>query len=214
MQWWTAQQLKSKHPDARQEAVTKLAGEGSAQAYRAIITLAGDREAVVRLTVMRALGGWREPTALKVLFKALQDPVDTVREAAVMSLRKIGDITTIQHLLPLLQDSHPGVRWHAVKTLERFGWQPRTDHERMLRDFALGDFVGAAQAGLPALEVLTKSLNENTSFTHRRKVAEALGELGTDKVIGPLLISLKDPEPSVRVNQELPPVEELPNAHP
>src|SRR5688500_4702392 len=48
MQWWTAQQLKSKNPDARQEAVTKLAGEGSAQAYRAIATLAADPEALVR----------------------------------------------------------------------------------------------------------------------------------------------------------------------
>jgi HEAT repeat protein len=200
MQWWTAQQLKSKNPDARQEAVIKLAGEGSAQAYRAIATLAGDPEALVRLAVMRALGNWKEPASLKALFKALQDPVDTVREAAVMSLRKIGDITTIQHLLPLLQDSHTGVRWHAAKTLERFGWQPRSDHERMLRDFALGDYVGAAQAGLPALEVLTKSLNsENTSFTQRRAVAEALGELGSDKVVGPLVIALKDAEPSVRV---------------
>lgn len=200
MQWWTAQQLKSKNPDARQEAVTKLAREGSAQAYRAIITVAADPEAVVRLAVMRALGGWKEPASLKALFKALQDPVDTVREAAVMSLRKIGDITTIQHLLPLLQDSHTGVRWHAAKTLERFGWQPRSDHERMLRDFAVGDYVGAAQAGLPALEVLTKSLNsENTSFTQRRAVAEALGEVGSDKVVGPLVIALKDAEPSVRV---------------
>jgi HEAT repeat protein len=149
---------------------------------------------------MRALGSWKEQASLKALFKALQDPVNTVREAAVMSLRKIGDITTIQHLLPLLQDSHNGVRWHAAKTLERFGWQPRSDHERMLRDFAVGDYVGAAQAGLPALEVLTRSLSsEGTTFTQRRAVAEALGEVGSDKVVGPLVIALKDPEPSVRV---------------
>ncbi len=200
MQWWTAQQLKSRNPDARQDAVVKLAGEGSAQAYRAIVALARDTEPSVRLSVIRALGNWKEPASLKALFKGLTDPDGPVREAAVMSLRKIGDITTIEHLLPLLQDSHTGVRWHAAKTLERFGWQPRSDHERMLRDFALGDYVGAAQAGLPAVEVLTKSLNsDSTTFMQRRAVAEALGEAGTDKVVGPLVFALKDPEPSVRV---------------
>jgi len=200
MQWWTAQALKSRNPEARQDAVIKLAAEGSAQAYRAIAALATDIEPAIRQTVMRALGNWKEPGSLKVLFKALQDPAGPVREAAVMSLRKIGDITTIEHLLPLLQDLHTGVRWHAAKTLERFGWQPRSDLERMLRDFALGDYVGAAQAGLPAVEVLTKSLNsESTTFMQRRAVAQALGEVGTDRVVGPLVIALKDPEPSVRV---------------
>src|SRR5881409_442191 len=115
MQWWTAQQLKSKKPQARQEAVEKLAGEGSPSAFRSIISAASDPEAVVRLAVVRSLGACRQAEALRVLFKTLRDPIDVVREAAVMSLRKIGDITTIEHLLPALQDSHAGVRWHAAK---------------------------------------------------------------------------------------------------
>lgn len=197
MQWWTAQQLKSKNPEARLEAVEKLTAEASPQAFRSIIGVASDPETRIRLSVMRAMGGCRESEAMTVLFNGLHDAVDVVREAAVMSLRKIGDITTIQHLLPLLEDSHAGVRWHAVKTLERFGWQPRTEQERMLRDVAVGDYISAAQAGFPALEMLTKSLTDS-SFTNRRAVAEALGELGGDKVAGPLVAALADREAAVR----------------
>jgi HEAT repeat protein len=197
MQWWTAQQLKSKNPEARLEAVEKLTAEASPQAFRSIIGVASDPETRIRLSVMRAMGGCREPEGMTVLFNGLHDKVDVVREAAVMSLRRIGDITTIEHLLPLLEDSHAGVRWHAVKTLERFGWQPRTDQERMLRDVAVGDYISAAQAGFPALEMLTKSLTDS-SFTNRRAVAEALGELGGDKVAGPLVAALADREAAVR----------------
>src|SRR5215208_6344991 len=110
MQWWTAQQLKSRNPEARLEAVEKLTADASPQAFRSIIGIATDPEARVRLAVMRAMGGWHEPEALKVLFKAIRDPVDVVRQAAIMSLRRIGDITTIEHILPALEDSHAGVR--------------------------------------------------------------------------------------------------------
>ncbi|MCI0745775.1 MAG: HEAT repeat domain-containing protein [Verrucomicrobia subdivision 3 bacterium] len=197
MQWWNSQPIKSKNPQTRQEAVEKLAAQGTPHAFREIMEAAQDPEASVRLAVAKALGGCHDRNALPVLFNALRDPIDVVREAAVMSLRKIGDITTIEHVLPSLQDSHPGVRWHAVKTLERFGWQPRSDRERLLRDVAAGDYVNAAQAGLPALEFLEQSMND-TSFSNRRAVAEALGELGSDKAVGPLMAALKDAEPSVR----------------
>src|SRR5262245_42871124 len=98
MQWWNSQHIRSKNPQARQEAVEKLASQGTPNAFREIMGAARDSEASVRLAVAKALRSCHDRDALPVLFNALRDPVDVVREAAVMSLRKIGDITTIDHV--------------------------------------------------------------------------------------------------------------------
>src|SRR5437868_835280 len=88
------------------------------------------------------------------------DPEPEVRETTVAALREIGDLQAVDAMVAALEDPHAGVRWHAAKTLERFGWQPRNDQQRLLRDVALGHFAAAAQAGLPALDHLMGALND------------------------------------------------------
>jgi HEAT repeat protein len=198
MQWWTSQQLRSKNPATRQQAVHKLAAEGSAQSVAALIMAVEDSYIDVRKGAIRALGRLREPRGLPALVQALRDPEADVREAAVTALREIGDLQAVDAMIAALQDPHGGVRWHAAKTLERFGWQPRTEEERLLRDVALGHFAAAAQAGLPALDHLTKALQDERS-ENRRGAVEALGQIDDPLAVTPLLSALADRDSSVRV---------------
>src|SRR6185503_5290494 len=184
MRWWTAQQLKSNSSDTRRLAVEKLAVDGSAEAASLLVSALDDPEERVRKSAVQALGRMRAGQGMPGLLKALHDPNSGVREAAVLGLRKVGDMQTIEALVPLLEDKTPSVRFQAAKTLERFGWQPQKDRERVLRDVALGDFRSAATVGEAALDILSTFLNDGSS-SHRRNLVEALGQIGGERVLGP-----------------------------
>src|SRR5439155_9895888 len=74
----------------------------------------------------------------------------------------------------------------------------RTGRDRERRDVVLGDFRSAAQAGPAALDVLMQFLNDS-SGTNRRGLIEALGQVGGEQVIKPVLNALADVDSSVRV---------------
>src|SRR4051812_37565965 len=198
MQWWTAQQLKSKSALTRLQAVDKLAAEGSADSVACLIAAMEDPDPEIRKAAVRALGRLRVADALPVLVQALRDSEAAVREAAVASLREIGDLQAVDAMVAALEDPNAGVRWHAAKTLERFGWQPRNDRERMLRDVGLGNFGAAARVGLEALKPLITALND-PAYPNRRAVVEALAQIEDEQVVMPLISVLKDPDSSVRV---------------
>src|SRR5437763_15027659 len=86
MQWWTVQQLRSKNPAARQQAVSKLAAERSAQSVAALIKAVEDAYPDVRKGAIRALGRLREGSALAALVLALRDPDAEVRETTVAEI--------------------------------------------------------------------------------------------------------------------------------
>jgi len=198
MSWWIAQQLKSKNPQTRREAVDKLARESSADAIQLLITGLKDTEAEVREVAAKALGRVRDPKAIAALIDALRDPASAVREATVASLRQIGDLDAVDALVNCLKDPQGGVRWQVAKTLERFGWQPRTDQEKLLRAIALGDYFHAAQLGEMAIDALVKCLNDETC-RNRRGIIEAMGYIGGERVIHVLLRALESDDGAVRV---------------
>ena len=198
MSWWIAQQLKSKNAQTRREAIEKLAKESSSQAIQLLVSALKDPEAEVREVVAKALGRIRDPKAIAALINALHDPAGPVREATVSSLRQIGDMEAVEALVGCLKDPQGGVRWQVAKTLERFGWQPRNDQEKLLRDIALGDYFHAAQLGEMAVDALVKCLNDETC-RNRRGIIEALGYIGGERVIHVLLKALKNTELSVRI---------------
>jgi len=198
MSWWIAQQLKSKNAQTRREAIEKLAKESSSQAIQLLVSSLKDTEDDVREAAAKALGRMRDPKAIAALINALHDPAGAVREATVSSLRQIGDLDAVEALVSCLKDPQGGVRWQVAKTLERFGWQPRTDQEKLLRAIALGDYFHAAQLGEMAIDALVKCLNDETC-RNRRGIIEALGYIGGERVIHTLLKALKNTELSVRI---------------
>jgi HEAT repeat protein len=126
------------------------------------------------------------------------DPAGSVREATVSSLRQIGDLDAVEALVKCLKDPQGSVRWQVVKTLERFGWQPQTDQEKLLRAIALGDYLHAAQLGEMSIDALVKCLNDETC-RNRRGIIEALGYIGGERVINVLLKALNNADGAVRI---------------
>jgi HEAT repeat protein len=198
MSWWIAQQLKSKNPQTRREAIDKLARETSPAAIELLISGLKDAEVEVREATAKALGRARDPKVIAALITALHDPSSAVREATVASLRQIGDLDAVDALVNCLKDPQGGVRWQVAKTLERFGWQPRTDQEKLMRAIALGDYLHAGQLGEMAIDALVKCLNDDTC-RNRRGIVEALGYIGGERVIHVLLKALESDDGAVRV---------------
>ena len=198
MQWWHAQRLRSKSPQARREAVERLAEHPSVESLRLLAPMLKDPAPEVRKAAIRALGRARESEYLPYLLESLQDSSTEVRVSAVSALREVGDIDATEALVQALKDKDPGVRAQSAKTLERFGWKPRNKEESVVRDAALGHYMDAAKAGLPVLDVLTKTLSEGTP-TNKRAAVEALGNMGGEEVVPPLLAALRDDDCTVRV---------------
>ena len=64
MRWWTAQQLKSGKTQTREQAIDKLAADGSAEAVRLLAEALNDEEESLRKRAVAALGRSRSATAV------------------------------------------------------------------------------------------------------------------------------------------------------
>src|SRR5258706_186620 len=186
MNWWTLQQLKSKNPETRRQAVEKLAADSSGDAIEQLVAALQDDDEAVRLCVARSLGRLKDPSTLPSLIQAMRDPSGEVREAVVGALMQVGDATCIEVLVGALKDLHPGARRRAAKALDFFGWQPANDVQRVQRFSALGEFMQAAGVGALALEPLLAALKDPQG-PNRRNVVEALSHIGDERVLKPLI---------------------------
>lgn len=163
-----------------------------------LLSVFNDEDVSVRKAAIRALGKMQSREAIRPLLQALRDNLGEIREEAVVALREIGDSETADYIVCLLDDRNPGVRSQAAKTLDRMRWQPSNDHERILRDAAIGRFVSASDMGPNALRIVTKTLTDGTS-TDKLSAVDALGKIGGEEVIPTLLSALRDAECNVRV---------------
>jgi HEAT repeat protein len=195
---WAHQQLKSKKPETRRQAVAKLALEGSQQAIQLLCLALGDSDRDVRLMALRALSPLRVTAAANAFVGALRDSEPDVREAAVLALMQLGDLSVVPALTGALKDSHPGVRQRAAKALDMFGWTPGGETEFVQRSVAIGDFTQAARCGDAALAPLLAALQDQRS-PHRRRVVEALARMDDKRVVKPLVAALKDQDAYLRV---------------
>ena len=71
----------------------------------------------IRKWALRALGGFNDAQAKKVLFAALRDERMSIRLQAVRGIRDLGDSKNGKVLIPLLTDESGGVRWNVAATL-------------------------------------------------------------------------------------------------
>jgi HEAT repeat protein len=111
---------------------------------------------------------------------------------------EVGDATCIDILVSALKDLNLSVRRRTAKALDFFGWQPGTDIQKVLHFVALGEFAKAAAFGAVALEPLLSVLKD-LQCPNRRKIVEALSQIGDERVMKPLMGALKDADAHVRV---------------
>lgn len=149
-------------------AVRRDSGEA---ATRLVYAALGHPSAEVRRRACEHLAAHPSPGHAEVLLPSLEDPIDSVRLAAIEALAAAGRLDDVGPLERLLASSNPDLRLAAAVALCRVG----------------------SQAGPAALERL--SLSEDP--TERRRAAEAMGRVG-DRSLAAALVRLLDDRPNVR----------------
>jgi HEAT repeat protein len=89
------------------------------------------------------------------------------------------------------------VRRYAAAALDRIGWQPDTQVQKIAYVIAREDWNECVQIGEPAVEPLITYL-QDASWDVRSSAADALGEIGDGRAIEPLIDCLHDTDSRVR----------------
>lgn len=198
LHWWIVQQLKSKGPQLRIEAIQKMASWSIAESYPHLVRMLADPEAVVRKTAIQTLVAADDPPTLEPVVDLLLGTNPEAREAAGAVLMSWRHPQSAALLPKLLNHPQHDVRWLAARTLQACGWTPGGDAESISLLIALGDFQAAARYGATALDAMTNALRDETR-TDRRKIVQALGLIADVRILKSLMVALKDPDPAVRV---------------
>jgi HEAT repeat protein len=198
MQWWTAQQLKSKNPQARIDAIAKMVSWPVADSLPLLLKMLGDPEAGVRKAAIQSLAALENPPSTEGLVALLTGDSHEAREAAGAVLMSWRHPSSMLLLPPLLRHPRQEVRWMVARTLQGCGWSPGKETDRITLLVALGDYQGAAMIGAAALDPLTEALCDQTRHD-RRKIVQALMLISDARVLKAFILALKDPDPAVRV---------------
>ncbi len=148
----------------------------------------------LRAEVARALGRMGSPEAGDLLLPLLGDSDVEVRLAAIEALGQLGYKKAVAPLIAVLQDDRNAwyVRNMAAEVLNRFGYQPSTNREKVSYLLALGLADDIVQLGPGAVEPLVDVLDDRDPYV-RHLAAEILGQLRAPRTVEPLTAVLKDP---------------------
>ena len=92
--------------------------------------------------------------------QCLKDEWWEVRRAAAAALGAIGDGRAVEPLVAALKDADSDVRSAAAEALEKLGWQPPTQEQRIAYLFAKQDWDNLVAIGTPAVEPLVAALKD------------------------------------------------------
>lgn len=124
--------LASAEASTRTAAAREMLQRSGADAVTAVSALAvKDSDPQVRLAVIEALGGLKDPAALPVLEQAFVDPSDTQRKAAARGIRAVGGQQAVDTLGRLAVNGPVESQRYAVvvlMTLDAPGKQQVLDH--------------------------------------------------------------------------------------
>ena len=165
--------LKDEDKDVREEAAQALAWLGDPRAVEPLINLLKkEKDADVREMVVEALGEIGDERAFDALISALNDPSESVRNAAVGALCSLGDPRAVPHLLQHIQKN------------------------RIDTDNVASTLLFLGEPGFQALLALA----DDPQIKDKDAIAFALGTTCDQRAVKPLLRLLKDEEPCVRID--------------
>ena len=141
------------------------------------------------------LGRVGGPRAKAALLGAVEDAAPNVRLAACRALSHLGEECGPRLLLGMLHSDNSYLRKKAAETLAEVGWRPSTSAERIDEWIALGDFAQPVGEGIDLVEALLEGLDRNRDNAAARiDIVRALGRIGGQPVVAPLLETLKNDE--------------------
>ncbi|GAB4305967.1 MAG: HEAT repeat domain-containing protein [Methanobacteriaceae archaeon] len=157
--------LKDRDEDVRWKSAWALGRIGDKKAVEPLIQLLEDDEGDVRKHAAAALGNIGDERAVESLIKALKDKEWTVRKCAVTALGKIGDERALKPLLQALNDEDSDVKRRVIQALEK------------MKELAIDPLIKAFY---------------DKDWRVQAIVAEALGKIGDEKAVKPLIRALTD----------------------
>ncbi len=114
---WMATRIWQQHPPEAEEDGTG----GKPTLPEEIVRGHADADARIRAAVMKTLGAWRPPEALRYFKIGLRDRMMEVKEAAILGLGEYGGKEAIETLRRLCDDSNAAVRAATVRALTEVG---------------------------------------------------------------------------------------------
>lgn len=208
--------LKALHdPRARTRrlAAEMLGRMGNILAAPDLIERLSDEDAAVRVSATNALAQLRARPAIREIIIGLEDPDDSVRNATLASLPKLGvdpspELTRV--LERLLNDKNVRVRAHAAAVLAHLGEvEPAQEllsrllksadlSERLVALEAMKHLAESFQGKFPLLMELILGALMDVSSLVRRDAVRALALLKDDANLEPLIRCLGDEDAEVR----------------
>jgi len=187
------------HPDSdTQWKAAEALGTFGSPALDDLIGDLDNPDTRVRLGIIEALGDIGDPHAAPALQGILAgDPGSEIRWAAALALGNLGGTGTIPSLVKALVDPDKYVRFGAVTSLGKLGWEPGSNEERALSLIARQEWPPLLPLGSQAAGPLLRATRDRDPSI-RARAMEVLGEIGDpvgSEACDPLL---RDPDDGVR----------------
>jgi HEAT repeat protein len=130
-----------------------------------------------RRAVIKALGKGHNPEMLLVLHRYLGDPDPLIVGDVVAAIAEIGGPEAESTLEKCLNARYPLIRMEASWGLQRMGWKPKNEQQRIMSLLAREDWAGLAAMGKNAIPALINALRETHSAV-RAGATETLRNIG------------------------------------
>lgn len=174
-------------------------GDAAATVPITALLVKKEEELTVRSDAMEALVAIGDGRAVEPIIAVLIDRSGEVliRRQAAGALGSLGDRRAIEPLLTVLLDLDEDVVSYAVSALEKIGWKPETDDQKVIYYHACGKKSAIKKMGKAATESLIALLSEDRPET-RLDAVNILGQINDKKTVKPLVDCLVDEDQSVR----------------
>jgi hypothetical protein len=187
------------HPDlkTRTLAVDILIGIG-APAVPALISALRSPRSYFRLGAIEALAGIRDPASAWPLIAFLGNEKHTeLKYATILALGGIESLGIIPVLVKTLQDNSKYLRFAAALSLDRLGWEPENENDRIRYRIARCDWDAVRKAGPTAVPLLC-DLSRDPDPAIRSRIVSLLGEIGAGEGCRACEAGIRDRDPGVR----------------
>ncbi len=193
--------LRGQDPERIVVAIQLLEQIGGSDAAQTIAALLNHPEARVRATAATAMGRLAGKDYTEPLLALLDDPDPRVRANAVEALASFGDPALVEKIRPLLTDPFTRARVNTILTMASIqGVSSSVEWMPQIQELARGDPQSRATATyalgrlpLEQSEDMLVELLRDPELGIRREAAQALGRIGSSRIIPALVEALASP---------------------
>lgn len=184
--------LRHKNAELREAAIRRLMDAKVEAAIPELALVLNSKMSLeIRCLSAEALGAIGQTSSVPMLVEARQDSTPEIRAAALHGLQKIMQVAGEEAVIGFLEDDDWTLRQDAKEHLERTGWAPKANREKVLWEIILGRFDEAVAYGSDSVDCLVDSTLRVNDAEVRRWSAVALTRLNSDVATRRLRKALK-----------------------